>query len=505
MGIIKRQSILYTIISYFGLAIGAVNTLLLMPHYLTQAQVGLIGVFTAIAFPLGAISNLGSIFAINRFLPYYKKFLPADKIDLPILAVSFSLIGFLVVTLIMISGKTSIFQWFAHAPLLTEYFYLLPFFTMGYMLNSIFQAINNGYFFTVWVGIVTEVIFRVFNVLIILLLVFGMIGFDGYIHLYVFMFWIGLVLYIAKLKSSSDWNFFNKISLVTKRLKQYIVPYSSFFWFTSVFSVLATMIDTIVLAGVNGLEKSGSLLIATYFITVTQIPQRSIVSVSVPVISESWRNNDMKNLQDVYFKSANNMLWAGGFIYLCILLNINEILSFLPASYHEIKWVVYILGFAKLIDYATGVNQNILALSRKNWKLDFYTNILLVVLLIPLNYFLIKKMGIIGAATANVIGFFIYNFVRTFYLYQALKLSPFNRQNLRLIVVIVLILVSLVLYGMYTEIGEFNFWANSLIMTVKSLLFGLGYLFVLYLTRASDDLKHMLMSNTIFKKIYSRF
>lgn len=503
MGIIKRQSILYTIISYFGLAIGAVNTLLLMPHYLTQAQVGLIGVFTAIAFPLGAISNLGSIFAINRFLPYYKKFLPANKIDLPFLAVSISLIGFLMVTLLMFFGKTFIFQWFAHAPLLTEYFYLLPFFTMGYMLNSIFQAINNGYFFTVWVGIVTEVIFRVFNVLIILLLVTELIGFDGYIHLYVFMFWIGLVLYILRLKTGSEWTFFNKTSLVTQRLKKYMVPYSSFFWFTSVFSVLATMIDTIVLAGVNGLEKSGSLLIATYFITVTQIPQRSIVSVSVPVISESWRNNDMKNIQEVYQKSANNMLWAGGFIYLCILFNINEILSFLPESYYEIKWVVYILGFAKLIDYATGVNQNILALSRKNWKLDFYTNILLVVLLIPLNYFLIKKMGIIGAASANVIGFFIYNFVRTLYLYLALKLSPFNGQNVRLIAVILVLLVLLIVYGRYTDIKIFHFWSIAGIMAIKTFLFGVGYLGILYLTNASDDLRNMLISNPIGKKIFS--
>ena len=263
------------------------------------------------------------------------------------------------------------------------------------------------------------------------------------------------------------------------------------------------MIDTIVLAGVNGLEKSGSLLIATYFITVTQIPQRSIVSVSVPVISESWRNNDMKNIQEVYQKSANNMLWAGGFIYLCILFNINEILSFLPESYYEIKWVVYILGFAKLIDYATGVNQNILALSRKNWKLDFYTNILLVVLLIPLNYFLIKKMGIIGAASANVIGFFIYNFVRTLYLYLALKLSPFNGQNVRLIAVILVLLVLLIVYGRYTDIKIFHFWSIAGIMAIKTFLFGVGYLGILYLTNASDDLRNMLISNSIGKKIFS--
>src|SRR5690606_35204567 len=173
-------------------------------------------------------------------------------------------------------------------------------------------------------------------------------------------------------------------------------------------AVLGTMIDSIVLAGVSGLEKTGSLMIATYFITVTQIPQRGIVSVSVPVIAESWRKRDMANLGLVYHKSANNMLWSGGFILLCILLNMNEILSFLPEAYHEIKWVVPVLGLAKLFDYATGVNQNILSLSRKNWRWDFYTNLLLISLLIPLNYFLIKNLGLMGAAWANAIAYFIY-------------------------------------------------------------------------------------------------
>ena len=504
MGIIKRQSIYYTVISYIGLAIGAVNTLLLLPHFLTHAQVGLVSVFTAIAFPLAAIANLGSIFSINRFLPYYKKLLPPSKIDLPIIAVLVSLAGFGVVITIVLSMESLIAKWFSHAELLIDYFYLLPFFTLGYMLCSIFQALNNGYFYTVWVGLVTEVIFRVFNLLLILLIVFNVFDFDWYIHVYTLMFWLGLLLYWGNLKRCGNWYFFTKISLLTKRIKGYMFQYSSFFWFTSVFSVLATMIDTLVLAGVNGLEKSGSLMIATYFITVTQIPQRSMVSVSVPVIAESWRNKDMANLRQVYWKSANNMLWVGGFIYLCILLNINEILAFLPESYHEIKWVVLILGLARLIDYATGVNQNILALSRKNWKFDFYTNILLVVLLIPLNYFLIKRFGIVGAAWANVIGYFIYNTIRTFYLYKVTGLSPFNQQNYTLITIILLWLGGFAYYLFNTDISQFTMLMNILIIGIKSLIFLILYVFLLLYFNASEDMKNMIFENKFVKKIRPR-
>ena len=502
MGIIKRQSIFYTVISYIGLGIGAINTLLLMPHFLTQEQVGLIGIFSAIAFPLAAISNVGSIFAINRFLPYYKKELSPAKIDLPMITVVISLIGFLVTTALAYSGREYIFDWFEHAPLLLEYFHLLPIFMLGYLLCSIFQALNNGYFQTVWVGFVTEVVFRVYHMILIVLFVVNLFTFDQYLFAYVLMFWIGIILYIGKLKSVGPWFFFTRISLLTRKIKRFIFQYSSYFWLTSVFAVMATMIDSVVLAGVNGLAKTGSLMIATYFITVTQIPQRGIVSVSVPVIAESWRKRDMANLGRIYIKSANNMMWSGGFIFLAILICMNELLSFLPGAYHEIKWVVPVLGLAKLIDYATGVNQNILSLSRKNWKWDFYTNFLLVFLLIPLNYFLIKTYGIVGAAWANVIAYLIYNVIRTFFVWKAIGLSPLNSKNTYLLTCLLLV-YALALLGLYFfPIREFNLINNILILGLKVVVFLFLYTRVLLALKLSEDLEEIFQTHQILKKLF---
>lgn len=473
-----------------------------MPHFLTQEQVGLVGIFSAIAFPLAAISNVGSIFAINRFLPYYKKELPPDKIDLPIITVIISLLGFLVTVTLAYAGRDYIFDWFEYAPLLLDYFHLLPVFMLGYLLCSIFQALNNGYLQTVWVGFVTEVVFRVYNMILILLLVMNLLSFDYYFFAYVFMFWIGLVLYIAKLKSVGPWFFFTDISSLSRKIKRFVFQYSSYFWLTSVFAVMATMIDSVVLAGVNGLAKTGSLMIATYFITVTQIPQRGIVSVSVPIIAESWRKRDMLNLSHIYTKSANNMLWSGGFIFLCILICLNELLSFLPAAYHEIKWVVPILGLAKLIDYATGVNQNILSLSRKNWKWDFYTNFLLVFLLIPLNYFLIRTYGIVGAAWANVIAYFVYNVIRTFFVWKAIGLSPLNQKNIYLLTSL-LFMYALALLALYIfPVPDLNVIKNILTLGVKFAVFLFLYTRILLTFKLSADLKEILESHALLRKIF---
>lgn len=504
MGIIRKQSIQYTIISYAGFAIGALNMLLLFPNYLTSAQIGLISVFSALAMPLAAVSNFGSIFTINRFLPYYRTYEGPGKSDLPVLTTGISLAGFSLVMSMVWIFKDEVMKWFDKSPLLVAYFDLLPFFTLGYLLCSILQAFNNGYMHTVWVGTVTEVIYRIFNLILIIGIIAGLYAFDLMFYFYIFIFWIGALLFYIKLRKERQFYFNFKVSALSRRMGRMIVKYAGFFWGATLFSVLATFIDTIVLAGIQGLEKSGLLMIATYFVTLTIVPQRSIVSVSVPVIAESWRRQDMANISLVYKKSANNMLWAGGLIFLLIMANINYLLSYLPEEYHEIKWVVFILGIAKMFDYATGVNQNIIALSRKNWKMDFYSNVLLVLMLIPLNYYLISNFSILGAALANLTAYFVYNSVKSVYLWKVFKLSPFDRQNI-ILIGWMFILLTLVFWEVsQSEVNTYGFWENGIHIFFRSFLMLVIYTGGMLIFSASDDFRSLVMQGLLrIKKIYN--
>lgn len=492
MGIIRRQSIQYSIISYLGFGIGAINMLLLFPNFLSQEQIGLISVFSAIGFPLALLSNVGSIHAINKFLPYYKAHTLPKNSDLFTWVFLVSLAGFCVVISIVWLNKPFIFSFFTKSPLLVDYFYLLPIFTFGYLIYSILMAFNNGYFYTVWVSFVSEVFFRLFNTLMILFIIFGFLDFDSMFRTYIFVFWVGALLYLINLIRKRKLYITFKVSQITGKIKRNILQYSSFFWLASMFSILATFIDTIVLAGLQGLDKSGMLMIATYFITLTVVPQRSMISVSVPVIAESWRKNDMKNLDSVYKKSANNMLWAGGFIYLVILLNLNDLLSYLPETYHGIKWVIVILGIAKIVDYATGVNQNIIALSKSHWRMDLYSNIILVCMLIPLNYFLIKNYSIIGSAWANLIAFFVYNSAKTIYLWYFLRISPFNRQNIKLLILMAFLIAIFGSFLYYSKISDYAFFTNAFNIALRSIVFAIVFIIIMIKLNISDDFRGLL-------------
>lgn len=493
MGIIRNQSIQYSVISYIGFAIGALNMLLLFPNYLTSAQIGLISVFSALAMPLATVSNFGSIFTINRFLPYYRTYEGPRKSDLPVLTIGVSLVGFILVISLVWIFKTQVVNWFEKSPLLVAYFDLLPFFTLGYLFCSILQAFNNGYLHTVWVGAVTEVVYRIFNLLLVFGIIAGIYSFDIMFFIYIFIFWIGALLFYIKLRKEKQFYFNFKLSALSKRMRKMIIKYAGFFWGATLFSVLATFVDTIVLAGVQGLEKSGLLMIATYFVTLTIVPQRSIVSVSVPVIAESWRRQDMENISMVYRKSANNMLWAGGGIFLVIMANINYLLSYLPSEYHEIKWVVFVLGLAKICDYATGVNQNIISLSRRNWKMDFYANVLLVLMLIPLNYYLITNFSIMGAAYANLIAFFIYNAVKSFYLWKVFNLSPFDRQNIKLLILLGFLLFVVTWEASQSVVNSYGFWENALHIIFRTFLFLTIYASGILLFKTSEDFRSIII------------
>ena len=49
MGIVQRNSITITILSYLGILIGYVNKILLLTNFLTEEQVGLVNILTGLA------------------------------------------------------------------------------------------------------------------------------------------------------------------------------------------------------------------------------------------------------------------------------------------------------------------------------------------------------------------------------------------------------------------------------------------------------------------------
>lgn len=98
MSNIRRQSIISSLIIYFGFAVGLLNTYFFTKQGLfTEAQYGLTTIFIAIATMMMAIASLAMPSYIFKFHPYYEELLPPKKNDMITWALLVSSIGFLFV------------------------------------------------------------------------------------------------------------------------------------------------------------------------------------------------------------------------------------------------------------------------------------------------------------------------------------------------------------------------------------------------------------------------
>jgi len=76
MGIVKRDSIAITVLSYVGVVVGYVNKILLFPNFLSEEQVGLTSILVSLAVMYAQFSALGINSTVVKFFPFFRT---ADK------------------------------------------------------------------------------------------------------------------------------------------------------------------------------------------------------------------------------------------------------------------------------------------------------------------------------------------------------------------------------------------------------------------------------------------
>jgi O-antigen/teichoic acid export membrane protein len=449
MGIVRKQSILSSIFIYIGFAIGAINILILFPKYFTPEQIGLTRILLDVALLFATLCTLGAIPITLKFFPFYQGYLPKNKNDLPLLTI--------------ILGVT------ARSPLFVDYFDLVYPFTITLVFFSIFEAHAWSQKKTVLSNALKEFAFRLLTSVIIGLFIAGILHFDQFIHVYAYIFLIPVLIFLYALSRDGNFSLHFSISKVTSRLKGKMFSFGLFVFGGAMLNIIARTNDTIIIASQSsgGLSDAAVFTIATYLVTVMDVPQRSLISITTPFIAEAWKNRNLAKIDSLYKKTALNLLILGMAIFALVLLNIGDATKFLGKDYQALGMIVLISGIAKLIDLATGLNTQILLLS-KYWKFEFLSNMLLVALSIPLNYWLTKKYNVIGPAYGNLIALLVFNFTRFFMIWKIFKLQPFTVENGKAI--LIGLLVFLLIY-IIPDTG--NIFLNVAIRSVSfMLLFG---------------------------------
>jgi O-antigen/teichoic acid export membrane protein len=490
MSNIRRQSIISSVIVYFGFALGFVNTYLYTKEgSFTESQYGLVSTFIAIGNVMLSFSNLGMQSYIYKFYPYYKDNLPERKNDLLTWALVCATFGFL---LILITGffirDLVVRKYVTNAPDLVKYYQWLFPFGFGLTIYSILEAYAWQEKLSVLTNFLREVLFRIFTTILIVLFFLDIIPlFDGFIKVYALTYILLALVLGVYLVINRKIFFTFSVSRVTEKYYKKILTLVSFVWSGGLVYTIANVFDTLVIAAVmpNGLAYAGVYSLAQNIASLIQAPQRGLISAAIAPLSRAWKDKDLDKIFRIYQRSAINQLIFSVAMFCIIFLNFYDgIQTFsLKEGYTLALPVFFYIGIMRILDMGTGLNAQVISTSIY-WRFEFFTGLILLSLALPLNYFLTKNIGVVGPAISNLIAFTIYNAIRCGFLWKKVGMQPFSIKSLLTIIFgVVCFALCYWLFHAYTGIQ----W-----IIARTLLFVLLFGTLTYFFKLTPDLLHVM-------------
>lgn len=486
MGVIQRQSIQSTFIIVFGFVIGAFNLILLAPKVLTAKELGLTRIITDAGITLATMCTLGSIPVINKFFPFYKSYLKPGKNDLPFVTLVVCMIGFVIMCFAGYGAKDFIVRKFSErSPLFVEYSYLVYPFAFFMLLFIWLESFSWSFRKGVVSNTLKETLARIFFTILLLAFSYKLISLNSLFVLFSFTYFLPVIVLFFILRRTGAFMFVSTLSPVTMRLKSKMVNFGLFIFGAQFLNLLSRTVDTFILSSksARGLEDAAVFTIATYVVALMEIPQRSITSISVPVLAESWKNKDIQRISNIYTKSVNNLLVIGLGMFGLIWLNVHNLAAYLGKDFTGIEAILLFMGVGKLIDLGTGANSQIISTS-SYWKVDFTTNVIYTLIALPLNYFLIDRYGLMGAAYAFLISLAVYNSLRFGFLWFKFGFQPYSWKNiLAIFIAITCTVITYYIPKIPSVIAD---------AVIRSTSFLLLFLPAIYFARISEELNQII-------------
>jgi len=485
MGIVIRQSLRNTIATYLGFGIGAINALFLYTEFLSSEYYGLVAYILSAANIMMPFLAFG---AHNTIVKFYSTFKTKNSLNsfltlmlfLPlVLSIPLALVGYLGHNAItdILSQKNEIVR--------------------GYLWYIYFTALSMAYFevFYAWVKVQMQTVFgnfmkevfhRVGAMTLLFFLFFKWITIDqflmGIVGVYILR---SLVMMLYAFSTRLPVFKFNKIDKLSSILK-----YSSLIIIAGSIATLILDLDKVMLNNyVEPISKVAHYSVAVFIATVIAVPQRAMHQILLPLTAQFLNENNTIALKDLYQRSSLTLYVISGFIFLLIVLNINQLYAIIPPEFGGGLVVVFLISIAKLYDNLLG-NNNAILFNSDYYRMVLVFGVLLAVLAIILNLILIPKYGINGAGLATFIAIVIYNTIKIIFVKQKFNMLPFTSETLKLSILIIVIVFSFYFWDF-----QFNSYVNIML---KSLTIGIVYAFLIYKLNISEDITEAFKKNLKF-------
>lgn len=433
MGVIRRQGIYATLAAYIGVLVGIVNQIWLYPTFLTENEIGLIYLLVDTAMLFIPFLLLGLVSVCLRYFPHFDNITQKHYGFLTFL-LAIPLFTFLLFAVLFALFLPQFSTFFVKSPLYVRFLPLtLPLcFFLLYM--SVLEAYCRSLQRTVIITLLREVFIRAATTVVVLLYGLSLLDTNRFVWCYIGIYGVVMLLLVVYIWRLGQFQLRNiDRSRFDADMLRDMAQYAFFILLGTIGGTVVYRIDTLLLSHYMGEADTGIFRITGFIGLVVEMPRRALSQIAAPVVAQEMKRGQIQVIANLYRSISTHQYLAGAFLLSIIWCNIDNIFALMPRGevFAQGKYVVLLVGIAKIFDMVTSINEEIITYS----PYYRYTTLLMLALIIVTvltNITLIPIWGITGAAVASLLCIFLYNVFKFFLVYIKMKLQPFSNATLKI-------------------------------------------------------------------------
>lgn len=505
MGIVFRQSVKTTIVLLGGAFLGGLM-IWLSTKFVPKQQLGFINSFARWALMLSAFVPLG---LTSTLAVYIHRYANADRKRKMLITICLfiPLVVTCIISVIYLLVPSWLLRHFqpGDRALMGQYYVWLPVFTVLFFYMDMLNQYLCTQMKVAVSAFLREIVLRMFNIVLVVLYGLGYLSFPGLFTGTILTYLVPILVYVFIAARMSNFGLLFQANVFTAAEYRELAHFSWYHFLLTISLTFMNMMDVMLLPFYDheGFTSVAVYVVATYIITLLNIPYKAFIQSTTTVMARAFTDNDLPKAKDIFVRSSVNLLIASVGIAMVLCCNLQNIVAVVGngKNYTGIIPVFVIILMGQLVNFATGMNDQVLSITNY-YKFNFYLSISLIAFMFLLIKFLVPIYGIYGAAAANALTFIFFNTAKCLYVWKKVGMQPFSKNTVAIIICGIPALAGGYFFPYLFEPARHVYIHTFADATMRSLLVAVIYIAMLLWLKPSKDLEEYLASVRQNKRLF---
>jgi O-antigen/teichoic acid export membrane protein len=312
-----------------------------------------------------------------------------------------------------------------------RYFMWIPAFTMIFIYLVILEQYLGSQLKVAAPAFMREVVLRIANIALILLFAFGYIDFTFLVAGSLLIWVLPLLIFIILAMRTKGFGFSFGFNSFSRTEYRELVLFSWYHFLLSISILLIGYMDALLLPFYDhqGFNSVAVYRVAVFLISFLLLPSKALIPASFTVLTKAFTENDLVKAKDIFMRASINILIPTVAVAVLLCCNIQNVVAVINNGYAEIVPVFLILFIGRIIDCATGMNDQVLSITN-HYKFNFYLSLVLMLVLFVMIRLLVPHYGIYGAAWSTTATIVIFNIVKYIFVWKKIGMQPFSNKTI---------------------------------------------------------------------------